>query len=71
MLTKTKSFSRDDPPTKEELSYNLSIIHMKQTNAKKIDEKFGTNNDEKIVTGMSFPSYDDYERVPGKKPGEK
>lgn len=63
--------SRAEPPTKDELNYNLAIIEMKQSNAKKIDEKFGTNNDEKIVTGMAFPSYDEYERVAGKKPGEK
>lgn len=44
---------------------------MKQSNAKKIDDKFGTNKEEKIVTGIAFPSYDDYERVPGKRPGEK
>lgn len=44
---------------------------MKQSNAKKIDEKFGTNQDEKVVTGMAFPTYDQYEGVPGKRPGEK
>lgn len=45
---------------------------MKQSNAKKIDDKFGTNKDKHVVTGMKeFPTYDDYEHVPGKKPGEK
>lgn len=47
---------------------------MKKSNADKIDEKFAKpgaiNDQEKIVTGMSFPSYKEYERVPGKKPDE-
>lgn len=38
---------------------------MKKSNAKKIDDKFGTNKDEQIVTGMGFPTYEEYERVPG------
>lgn len=63
--------SRDEPPTNEELGYNLSIMEMKKSNAKKIDDKFGTNKDDQIVTGMAFPTYEEYERVPGKKPGEK
>ncbi|KAJ6645668.1 NADH dehydrogenase [ubiquinone] 1 alpha subcomplex assembly factor 2 [Pseudolycoriella hygida] len=62
---------RDEPPTKEELSYNLSVIEMKKANAKKIDEKFGTNQKEQNVTGMGYPTYDEYELVPGKKRGEK
>lgn len=72
MLSKVnQDIFRDEPPTREELIQNLSIIEMKKSNAKKLDEKYGTNSDEKIVTGMSFPTYDEYERVPGKKPGEK
>lgn len=46
-------------------------MDMKKSNAQKIDDKFGTNKDEKIVTGMAYPTYEEYERVPGKKPGEK
>lgn len=65
---------RDEPPTREELIQNLSIMQMKKINADKIDEKFAKpkaiNDTEKIVTGMSFPSYKEYERVPGKKPDE-
>lgn len=64
----------NEPPTKEELMRNLAIMDMKKDNAAKIDKKFAKaitkENPEKIVTGMSFPSYKDYERVPGKKPDE-
>lgn len=66
---------RDDPPTKEELIQNLSIMQMKKSNAAKIDEKFAVPEDKNkaktLVTGMAFPTYEEYERVPGKKPGEK
>lgn len=65
---------RDEPPTREELLQNLAIMDMKKANADKIDEKFAKpsalNEPEKIVTGMSFPSYKEYERVPGKKPDQ-
>lgn len=69
-------FARTDPPTREELINNLAIMQMKKTNADKIDAKFAkpiTPEDAeegKKFTGMSFPSYKEYERVPGKKPTE-
>lgn len=53
---------------------NLAIMDMKKTNAAKIDAKFSTKSKkdtEQIVTGMNFPSYNDYERVPGKGVDEK
>lgn len=71
------STTSDDPPTKEELLKNLAIMEMKKVNADKLDKKFAkphdpqllkTEKDPKMVTGMSFPTYDEYERVPGKKP---
>lgn len=71
LTIRTSFSSRNEPPTNEELSYNLAIIEMKKSNAKKLDDKFGTNKEEKIVTGMAYPTYDEYERVPGKKPGEQ
>lgn len=63
---------REEAPTREELLQNLAIMDMKKANAEKIDEKFAKpgNEPDKIVTGMSFPSYKEYERVPGKKPDE-
>lgn len=48
-------------------------MQMKKTNADKIDAKFAkpeTKVDNDKFTGMSFPSYAEYERVPGKKPTE-
>lgn len=68
-----------EPPTREELIQNLTIIEMKKSNAAKIDKKFAKVIDasatkapesDKLVTGMAFPSYKDYERVPGKKEPE-
>lgn len=58
---------------------NLAIMEMKKVNADKLDVKFAKPNDPsllksekdpQIVTGMSFPTYKEYERVPGKKPEE-
>ena len=45
---------------------------MKKSNAAKIDEKFAKPASEKLakddrVTGNAFPTYTEYERVPGKK----
>lgn len=51
---------------------NLAIMETKKTNAAKIDAKFAKPNtidkpdDQQLVTGMKFPSYKEYERVPGK-----
>lgn len=51
-------------------------MEMKKVNAEKIDQKFAKAIDskqtkspesDKLVTGMGFPSYKEYERVPGKK----
>lgn len=54
---------------------NLAIMEMKKINAQKIDAKFdktpvGETKDEQVVTGMGFPTYKIYERVPGKKPDD-
>lgn len=52
-------------------------MEMKKVNADKLDAKYAKpvdptqlqpDKDPKIVTGMSFPTYPEYERVPGKKP---
>lgn len=65
----------DDPPTREELMKNLAIMEMKKVNADKLDAKYAkpvdpsqlkAAQDPQMVTGLSFPTYKEYERVPGK-----
>lgn len=50
-------------------------MQMKKSNAAKLDEQFAKpldasatkpDKDASLVTGMSFPTYKEYERVPGK-----
>lgn len=62
---------RDDPPTKEELVKNLSMMDIKKRNAAKLDAEYAKNKDpellEKEQKGMgSFPNYKEYEGIPGK-----
>lgn len=61
---------RIEPPTVEELKHNLAIIQTKKINAAKLDERFPRQTDiERNVTGIGdFPSYSEYEQVPGKDP---
>lgn len=47
------------------------MMETKKTNAAKIDAKFAKpaineKEDDQLVTGMKYPSYKEYERVPGK-----
>ncbi|XP_055381801.1 NADH dehydrogenase [ubiquinone] 1 alpha subcomplex assembly factor 2 [Condylostylus longicornis] len=67
---------RVDPPTKEELVRNLSIMEMKRRNAAKLDEVYGKKKDEFEVPKdskgrSSFPTYDEYEIIPGKDPNKR
>lgn len=58
-----------DPPTDEELKYNLAIMQTKKINAAELDAKYseGKEKPPQIISGMSdFPKYDEYEVVVGK-----
>ncbi|CRL04208.1 CLUMA_CG017308, isoform A [Clunio marinus] len=64
---------RKEPPTQQELMKNLAIMQLKKKNADLLDQKFPPKQDQvalrKDETGRqkaSFPSYDDYEVMPGK-----
>ena len=57
---------RKQPPTEEEIAKNLAIKRTKKENAKVVDAKAGQKTVQ--VKGMeSFPQYDEYELIPGKK----
>lgn len=67
---------RKEPPTAEELMRNLAIMKMKERNAAELEAKYSKAADsaelQKTPTGMgSFPQYDEYEIMPGKKKHEK
>lgn len=68
-------FHRLDPPTDAELKRNLAIMQMKKTNAAELDMKYSEGKEtlpqQQVTGGGDFPQYDFYEKVPGKKPGEK
>ncbi|XP_062559994.1 NADH dehydrogenase [ubiquinone] 1 alpha subcomplex assembly factor 2 [Armigeres subalbatus] len=67
---------RKEPPTEQELMRNLAIMKMKEKNAAELEAKYGKPKDvaelPKNPTGMgSFPQYEEYEIMPGKKKHEK
>lgn len=65
---------RIDAPTNEELSHNLAIMNLKKINAAKLDEKYSTGKEKeplKVTGSGTFPTYDEYETVVGKKKGNK
>nr|XP_019542116.2 NADH dehydrogenase [ubiquinone] 1 alpha subcomplex assembly factor 2 [Aedes albopictus] len=67
---------RKEPPTEQELLRNLAIMKMKERNAAELEAKYSKPKDvaelPKNPTGMgSFPQYDEYEIMPGKKKHEK
>ncbi|XP_039952550.1 NADH dehydrogenase [ubiquinone] 1 alpha subcomplex assembly factor 2 [Bactrocera neohumeralis] len=68
---------RNEPPTREELVRNLSIMEMKQRNAAELEATYGAKDDtgqllpkEKETIG-TFPKYNEYEIIPGKDPEKK
>ncbi|CAD6998464.1 NADH dehydrogenase [ubiquinone] 1 alpha subcomplex assembly factor 2 [Ceratitis capitata] len=68
---------RDEPPTREELVRNLSIMEMKQRNAAELEGSYGEKDDKgqvlpkKRETIGTFPKYNEYEIIPGKDPEKK
>ncbi|XP_063699110.1 NADH dehydrogenase [ubiquinone] 1 alpha subcomplex assembly factor 2 [Culicoides brevitarsis] len=67
---------RQEPPTEEEVMRNLAIAQLKKKNAAILEAKADAergykieNIDEKGIS--SFPKYDEYEQMPGKKKDEK
>ncbi|XP_067625136.1 NADH dehydrogenase [ubiquinone] 1 alpha subcomplex assembly factor 2 [Eurosta solidaginis] len=68
---------REEPPSKEELVKNLSIMEMKRHNAAEIDATFAEKDNEgkqlpkQKETIGTFPKYDEYEIVAGKDPEKK
>jgi hypothetical protein len=66
------SHFRKEPPTDQELMKNLAIMQLKKKNAAALSSKNPVHQDHaalrKDETGQkaSFPSYDEYEKVPGK-----
>lgn len=65
---------RKEPPTEEELMKNLAIMQLKKKNAALLKDKNAPIQDhaalKKDETGQkaAFPSYDEYEVMPGKGP---
>jgi NADH dehydrogenase [ubiquinone] 1 alpha subcomplex assembly factor 2 len=63
---------RAEPPSPDEIAANLAIIEMKQKNAALLEQKFPRAPPPELgkeVKGVdSFPKYDDFEDVPGRKP---
>uniref|UniRef100_A0A8D8LRE2 NADH dehydrogenase [ubiquinone] 1 alpha subcomplex assembly factor 2 n=2 Tax=Cacopsylla melanoneura TaxID=428564 RepID=A0A8D8LRE2_9HEMI len=61
---------RKQPPTEDEINRNLGMIKLKEKNAAELSLKFPSKSDTSFQkkTGMeSFPSYNEYEQVPGTK----
>lgn len=64
---------RKEPPTEEEIRRNLGMIKLKEKNAAELSEKFPSTTNESFAKkkGMeSFPSYGEYENIPGMKADE-
>lgn len=76
VLLKLISF-RKEPPSDQELMKNLAIMQLKKKNAALVDEKYGKPLDhaalKKDETGQraAFPSYDEYEVMPGSEKKSK
>lgn len=65
---------RKDPPTEEEVIKNQAMILLKERNAEKISLQFPSKGDDcfQKKKGMeSYPSYSEYEQVPGMKEDSK
>uniref|UniRef100_A0A0A9ZHI9 Mimitin, mitochondrial n=1 Tax=Lygus hesperus TaxID=30085 RepID=A0A0A9ZHI9_LYGHE len=62
---------RRDPPTTEEVEQNFQLMTSKKTKALQIDKQYKQiGGDDQVVTGVkNFPSYEEYETNPGKRPG--
>ncbi|KAL1460681.1 hypothetical protein WDU94_012639 [Cyamophila willieti] len=61
---------RKEPPTEDEINKHLAIIKLKEKNAAELSLKFPSKGEASFQKkkGMeSFPSYKEYEQVPGTK----